>query len=487
MKRLLLSVLFLLGTCATFAQGIPFIRSFSSDDYHGHPMNLDVITDDNGVVFVANFEGLLYYDNVRWHILHTPNLARVTVVYRDKQGDVWVGGYNYFGKVVRNPNGSLYLKSYGTSSMFLGEVVEIWEDDEDSGVRFLIKNGTLYTVKHDELSVSRKVGSGASDFNLTDVLDVKKLSKSAHVTALTDTIATETLGNGLMAVVRKGRGLTISDNKGNTFLNLNDTNGLKSNNIEYISYDGHGTLWAVLENEICAIAIPSAFSHVSRLEGLTAEVKTATAFNGRLYAGTLNGTYRLEGKKFIDIGIGHDACWQLLNTQKGLLAATAYGIFRIQSDGSFKQLTQKSSISVLETEEGTETTVADWSPNWITPPRSFRTGRVSSGCRMCLARYGAKARLRVDSDLIGRQNSRHRLCWYSWATLSRPSTVRPRHPSPILCSRGSTTRASPGSLIIRVRISTDGKMVIVSRISAISIPSRNCVSRPCIRRDRNCG
>ena len=113
MKRLLLSVLFLLGTCATFAQGIPFIRSFSSDDYHGHPMNLDVITDDNGVVFVANFEGLLYYDNVRWHILHTPNLARVTVVYRDKQGDVWVGGYNYFGKVVRNPNGSLYLKSYG--------------------------------------------------------------------------------------------------------------------------------------------------------------------------------------------------------------------------------------------------------------------------------------------------------------------------------------------------------------------------------------
>ena len=352
MKRLLLSVLFLLGTCATFAQGIPFIRSFSSDDYHGHPMNLDVITDDNGVVFVANFEGLLYYDNVRWHILHTPNLARVTVVYRDKQGDVWVGGYNYFGKVVRNPNGSLYLKSYGTSSMFLGEVVEIWEDDEDSGVRFLIKNGTLYTVKHDELSVSRKVGSGASDFNLTDVLDVKKLSKSAHVTALTDTIATETLGNGLMAVVRKGRGLTISDNKGNTFLNLNDTNGLKSNNIEYISYDGHGTLWAVLENEICAIAIPSAFSHVSRLEGLTAEVKTATAFNGRLYAGTLNGTYRLEGKKFIDIGIGHDACWQLLNTQKGLLAATAYGIFRIQSDGSFKQLTQKSSISVLETEEG---------------------------------------------------------------------------------------------------------------------------------------
>ena len=352
MRRLIVSTLFLLGTCGLFAQGIPFMRSFTSDDYHGHPMNLDVITGEKGVVFVANFEGLLYYDNVRWQILNTPNLARVTVAYRDKQGDIWVGGYNYFGKVVRKPNGTLALKSYGTSSMFLGEVVEIWEDDEDSGVKFLIQNGTLYTVKNDKLSVSRKVDNDATEFNLTDVLDVKKLSKSNQVSALSDTIVSEPLDNGLTAVVRKGRGLTICDDKGQALFTIDESNGLKSNDIEYVSYDGHGTLWAVLENEICAIAIPSAFSHFSRLDGLTAEVKTATAFNNKLYVGTLNGTFRLEGKQFIDTGIGHYACWQLLNTRQGLLAATATGIYRIHGDGSTRQLTQKSSISILETPEG---------------------------------------------------------------------------------------------------------------------------------------
>ena len=38
------------------AQGIPFIRNYTADDYRANKLNYDVETDKNGNVFVANFE-----------------------------------------------------------------------------------------------------------------------------------------------------------------------------------------------------------------------------------------------------------------------------------------------------------------------------------------------------------------------------------------------------------------------------------------------
>ena len=39
-------------------------------------------TDEEGNIYVANFEGLLYYDHAEWRIIRTPGTTRVTVVYR---------------------------------------------------------------------------------------------------------------------------------------------------------------------------------------------------------------------------------------------------------------------------------------------------------------------------------------------------------------------------------------------------------------------
>ena len=59
MKRMLLAFFLLpssLFSLTASAQGIPFIRNYTSDEYHANNTNFDIETDEYGNVFAANFE-----------------------------------------------------------------------------------------------------------------------------------------------------------------------------------------------------------------------------------------------------------------------------------------------------------------------------------------------------------------------------------------------------------------------------------------------
>ena len=95
MKRLFfVFFLSLIALTSATAQGIPFFQNFNMKQYGGHKYNFDITVDKDGVVFVANFEGLLYYDNAEWRIIHTKGISRLTSIYQDTKGKIWTGGYN---------------------------------------------------------------------------------------------------------------------------------------------------------------------------------------------------------------------------------------------------------------------------------------------------------------------------------------------------------------------------------------------------------
>ena len=71
------------------AQGIPFIRNYPATEYKAHKQNFDIICSPDGTVYVANFEGLLYYDNSTWRMIHTPGITRITAVFRDSRKIIW--------------------------------------------------------------------------------------------------------------------------------------------------------------------------------------------------------------------------------------------------------------------------------------------------------------------------------------------------------------------------------------------------------------
>ena len=124
MRRLIISCTMFAAACVTWAQGLPFIKIYKGEDYHAHDLNFDVKVTDDGTLFAANFEGMLYYDNATWRILHTDGNSRITISYLDKDGVLWVGGYNFFGRVAVQENGKLYLQRAGEKNLFVGEVLD---------------------------------------------------------------------------------------------------------------------------------------------------------------------------------------------------------------------------------------------------------------------------------------------------------------------------------------------------------------------------
>ena len=125
MRRLLIMTVLLAWSVIMTA--IPFIRNYPATVYHAHNQNFDIITGEDGTVYVANFEGLLYYDNASWHIIYTPGVTRITTVFRDTEGTIWTGGYNYIGFLESDSRGTLHLHTIDDNKNVHGEVLWIWE------------------------------------------------------------------------------------------------------------------------------------------------------------------------------------------------------------------------------------------------------------------------------------------------------------------------------------------------------------------------
>ena len=346
-NRLLTTLTALLLAATAFGQGIPFIRNFSADEYNANNTNFDIETDEWGNVFVANFEGLLYYDYAEWRILRTPGISRTTVVYKAADNTIWVGGYNFFGKVVRKDNGELALQGVGGTNLFQGEVEEIYEKDGE--LQFLADNGIIYQVKGDKVTAKKKVSNEVLKTGMLDVVDVGAVEAGHHEVVKNANVQTIQLGNNLRAVIRKSAGIAITDDNDQTLYTITDDNGLCSNNISYVTYDGRGHLWGATGKGIFVIQLPTAFTRFTSREGLPLSTTLSIeALNGNIYAGTEDGLYRQQGFHFVSVPKVPHACWELKKSGNTLLAATADGLFRLYPDGLIRQITTMSTMAVLE-------------------------------------------------------------------------------------------------------------------------------------------
>lgn len=341
---LLLSYIFF--SLPAHPQGIPFFRNFLPNEYHANSINFDIEHDNEGNVYLANFEGMMYFDHAQWRILHTPGITRVTVTYRAEDGTIWVGGYNYFGRVQTKPNGEIYLQRVGPADLFTGEISEIYE--RDGKIRFITIDGSFFEVNDDTVKLTQKADKESLSIGGLDVIDVDAAERGETNVVKNDIVIEESLGNGQKAIVKKGAGLIIATDNGKELFTLNAENGLSSNDVIYITYDSRGTLWGATTKGLFAMNIPSAFSHFSSYEGLQGSTLSIETIGNKFYIGTDEGLFRQEGLRFVQVhGVTH-ACWSLCKSSSGLLAATADGVYRISPDGNAKQLTSQNALAVIE-------------------------------------------------------------------------------------------------------------------------------------------
>ena len=333
------------------AQGLPLIRNFTAAEYGGHNRNYDIEIGEDGTVFVANFEGFLYYDRARWRIIHPSGNRRVTVIYRDSRNTVWVGGYNFMARLQTQANGELVLQQFGEEIQFSGEVMEIFEEGES--LLYVAGDNNIYEVKGREessvptISLKKKTKAKFQPGVESYIISLEALQTGAENVVKEDITQTEKLDGGLQVKVKRNSGLIIADNNGHNIYTITEDNGLCSNQVSYVAYDGHGVLWGATGNGIFAIELPSVYSYFLPKDGLTGRVHTITAFNGKIYVGDTNGLYVVDSWRYRRIAEINNICWELCPSHDGLLAATSSGIYKVAANGSVSRLTSYATTALL--------------------------------------------------------------------------------------------------------------------------------------------
>ena len=349
LRRMVLCLALFTIHCSLFtsvsAQGLPLIRNFTAAEYGGHNRCYDIEIGADGTVFVANFEGLLYYDRSRWRVIHSPDISRITVVYRDSKNTIWVGGYNYFARLEKRANGELFMQQVGESGLFEGEVMEIFENG--GTVQFVASDNNIYEVNGNTISLMKRTKTKFSPGVASDIVSLEALKEDEKNVVLDDITQTIAIDGGLQVKVKKNNGLVIANDNGLDLYAITEANGLCSNQVAYVAYDGHGLLWGATSHGIFAIEIPSVYSYFLNKDGLSGEVHAIAAFDGKIYVGGTNGLYNIASRKCQRVADINNICWALCPKGDHLLAATSSGIYQIARGGSVRRLTSKSTMAML--------------------------------------------------------------------------------------------------------------------------------------------
>jgi hypothetical protein len=77
--------------------GIPDIINYTRDAYSAGTQNRGIVQDRNGVMYFANYQGLLSFDGNYWKIYPLPNKTVVRSIAIGKDNRIYAGGQDDFG------------------------------------------------------------------------------------------------------------------------------------------------------------------------------------------------------------------------------------------------------------------------------------------------------------------------------------------------------------------------------------------------------
>ncbi len=364
MKKFQLLLAFGFSYFVSFSQntiGIPDIINYTKDVYNAGTQNRGIVQDKNGIMYFANYEGLLSFDGSYWKTYPLPNKTVVRSLAIGADNKIYVGSQADFGYFAPARNGELTYKSlislvpaknktfteiwetvafgndiffrsreqifqlsnniinvYPASNewQFLGKSGDkLFAQDSKNGL-LEFKNGLWKPFLDNNIFTQNVIVSSIFPFGNDSsfittinsglfILSGNKITQFAFKTTdpfLDQRILTATpISKEWLAIGTNLKGCYIINKQGEIIQNLSRKEGLQINNILYLFVDSHRNLWLGLDNGIDFIAINNEIKHIYPENLNEGEGYSSMVYQNSLYVGTSNGLYRVPLTKEQDL------------------------------------------------------------------------------------------------------------------------------------------------------------------------------------------
>lgn len=354
--------------------GLPDIVNYSKQKYSAGLQNWDIKQDKNGIIYLANNEGLLTFDGKNWKLFPLPNKTIVRSVEIGSDNKVYVGGQDELGYFSPSQNGQL---SYHSLTQFIpikhtsfGDVwdivfykKEVFFRSNSKILKYINESFEVFTTTTEWAFLGEYNGNlyaqeykkGLRTFEenswkplqiinnlplldpITSILPLK--NDSAVITTLKNGIflfsknvitkiaspntnlfesqriyAATIINSNWIAIATNNNGVYIIDLKGNIVQSFARKEGLQNNNVLSIFMDAQSNLWLGLDNGIDLVTYNSAIKQINPFfqdwSGYTAIIH-----NNNLYLGTANGLYSVALQQTPDLSFSKGNFTAINNTK----------------------------------------------------------------------------------------------------------------------------------------------------------------------------
>ena len=93
--------------------GFPYIKNYYPSEYKAHVQNFGVVQDTRGIMYFANFRGILEFDGQTWRTIQTSKISQVTALAIDSTGTIYVGAAGEIGFLHSDAKGGACVFKFG--------------------------------------------------------------------------------------------------------------------------------------------------------------------------------------------------------------------------------------------------------------------------------------------------------------------------------------------------------------------------------------
>jgi len=331
--------------------GTPLSHSYGSEQTRAKPGHFTLATTPDGELFAGNHDGVLRFNGIDWRLTALPARSAAHSMATGKDGLVYVGGYDTFGRLAPNGEGGLAYEELLDAAGLVGDqrhlgfVYQVMAADEgiyfrtekklillpdDGGkastwplpdatrsfyqahgsllarvqgqglVRF--EDGKLLLVPDGEALadiplagiVEREDGLllvSHEGLMLADDAGIRKLDGPAsELLAGQRSYTVKGLADGSVVVgTLEGQLIRFDDQ-----LRLRQKLDLGNYGVLALAVDREGGLWVATENDLRRLKLPSPWSHLGPSQGITGNPNDFEWHGGALWLATSQGVQRLQ-------------------------------------------------------------------------------------------------------------------------------------------------------------------------------------------------